>query len=272
MNEKKSYKFKLIFSQKLKNEQELTSSSVYIYLDQHVYTSVSDISPLRRNNNARISCKTFTKTDSNTKSFCLNMTLNLNEEFKLFYPNQNLKNKIKLLGDFKFRVYASVISNDFQLIPNGIQTNKNLLAPNYILVNMFDHLNLKNSIMNDIGIPMHYCHLLDIDSIKLEISFKSNHMEEKSIQIENYNMYENDRVEMFTIDLNISSFCPRKKMNLLESIQYFSNQPVLAEPTNTKHLDDSQSRQSLKVHVLLPIILSVFFVTFFILVAIFFRR
>ena len=276
MNEKKSFKFKLIFSQKLKNEQELTSSAIYIYLDQRVYTSSNDLSPLRHNNNMRISCKTFFKAESitnqHTKPFCLNMTVNLNDEFKLFYPNQNLKNKIKFLSDFKFRVYASVINNDFQLIPNGMQTNKNILVSNYVLLNAFDHSHIKNLILNDFEIPLHYCHLLEIDSLKLEISFKSNLNAEKNFQIENYNMYVNDRVEIFTIDLNLSSVCTRKKSSILESIQYFSNQPVLAESTNTKQLESTNSNQSLKVHVLLPIILSVFFVTFFILIAIFFRR
>ncbi len=202
------------------------------------------------------------------------MTLNLNDEFALLYPNQDIKNKLRLLNDFQFRIYASVIdNNNFQLIPNGMQTNKNLLAnPNYILLNMYDHSNVKNLILNDIEMPIHYCGMYEIDSLKLEINIKSDSNSEQAFQIDSYNMYENDRVEIFTIDLNLSSVCARKKTSILESLQYFSNQPVLAESTNTKQLSDVNSSQSLKVHVLLPIILSVFIVTFFILIAIFFRR
>ena len=265
---KNKSKFKLILTQKLQNDKELISSSVFLYLDQNAYANADEYVPL-----TRLPCKTFSKTElhsnQHSKLFCFNMTLDLNEEFKTFYPSHNLKNKINLMSDFQFRVYASVASSDFLLIPSGVQTNKNLLKQNYLLLNIVENLSVKNLILDDMTLPMHYCNLLEIESLRLEFSFKSNINADHT---NNYQMYDSNNVEIFTIDVDISRVCARKKASLLENLQYFSNQPVLAEATNTKQIDDNNSTQSMKVHVVLPIILSFFFVTFFILIAVFFRR
>ena len=287
-NTKKSAKFKFLITQKLATSGlELATSAVYLHLDQRIYSTNSNTNTgefsatSRATTTERVSCKTFYKNDYSThnqhsKSLCLNMSVNLNAEFKQYYPSQSLRSRIKTTNGFNFRVYASVINSDFQLIPSNMHTNaKNgLLKPNYIQLNMLESASVENLIANEAPLPVYFCNLLEMESLKLEFTFKSNRNANQK--------YDTNKMELFTIDYKLANVCTQKKAIVSDNtLQYFSNQPVLAAVTddttnNAKRRFDQtydvNSTPSLKVHVILPIILSFFFVTFFILVAIFFRR
>ncbi len=167
-------------------------------------------------------------------------------------------------------------------VSNALNPNKidPIGASSYKFTNMqlslLDSIYLKNFIWNNLSLPLVICNLVEIDTIKLEFIVKSlistrsgQHKQINQVVEQNVS----DKLDIFIVAINIGDVCVKRNEPITKESQYMYNQIKDSGQKQTEPNDSvSSDSGSFKVHVVLPIVLSFFFVTLLIVVAIFLRK
>ena len=249
------------------NDKLLAPTNVFVYLKQARHSNLKKLPDFPTNsikNKESLNCEVYTNLDmSSNRLYCLNMTINLNSEIERLFPDRDLVNKIRKSDYFHLNIYAAILNNDYQIFSN----NSYQLKSNYAQVNLLDKINVEKILINNWNQPILFCNLYEIESLKLEFSLKKSSTDSDS-------SFESNKIEVFTIEVKVFNSCSRKDTS--KASQYTFNQAYLPSTYENSRQNENrlgnESQTSLKVHVILPILLSFFFVTFIILIAIFFRR
>lgn len=249
------------------NDKLLASTNVFVYLKQARHSNLKKLPEFPTNsikNKESLSCEVYTNLDmSSNRLYCLNMTINLNSEIERLFPDRDLVNKIRKSDYFHLNIYASILNNDYQIFSNNSYQSKS----NYAQVNLLDKINVEKILINNWNQPILFCNLYEIERLNLEFSLKKSSTDSDS-------SFESNKIEVFTIEVKVFNSCSRKDTS--KASQYTFNQVYLPSTYENSRQNENrlgnESQTNLKVHVILPILLSFFFVTFIILIAIFFRR
>lgn len=243
---KQMYQFKFV---QTVNEQFLTESTASLNLNQarHENKNMFETNGIK--------CNLFENTflHSSKSALCANISINLKTELTKFYSHLNIYN----LNTAKLNVFALFKDRNFRLIPSH-QKISAIDTSDFIHLRKIENQHLQGLIRNNSVFTMLVCNLVDIEYMKLELSVVG-----KSLDV-------------YTVDFSLEDHCPRvdtflMKKNLILTTKSKQKVSSAIEKLAAPDKDDSMA-SNLKVHVILPIILSFFMVTMLIFIAVFFRR
>lgn len=210
--------------------------------------------------NTGINCQIFEDNNfmqlGKSRSLCTNITVDLKTEINKFYPHLNTMD----MGSSFLNIFALYKDRNYRLLPNDIfQTSSISPSANYIHLRTVDSEALQQFTSNRTGLSFSVCSVVDIELIKLEVTKIGS------------------ALEVFTIDFNLIDHCPRiNDMLLISQNELFTTKyqhKALSSIEKLRKINElNDGSTSLKIHVVLPIILSFFMVTIFICIAIFIRR
>ena len=251
-------KYELSIMQHL-NENQLASSLVYLNLNQ--------VNRRPETTNKGISCEMFQDSVfEEGASLCSNVSLNLTAELQFAYDQFELPDRLRSKHSrAELNVYAQFKNkNKYRLVPGDFKVNA--VKSSFVHMRKMDSAELRQlmSAQNSSLASFLVCNLADIEFIRIELSVRPTSTAPTSL-------------DMFVIDFSLHDHCPRINEILDKNLLMQSTKMYLKELKNYGMLeasaveDDSQN-SSIKVHVILPIVLSFFMVGMIIFVAVFFRR
>ena len=221
-------RIKLVISQKIK-EKTLTKSNLFINLNQAKHASnkkpaIASILQLNQDfhKSSAIQCEIIQNLDvplNGNSPICSNISIDIITELERVYSKYNLIERIKIADHVQLKVYALFTNtNDYQLITNE---NSQIKSSYYIQLRLIENLNLKHivSSKNNSKIPLLLCNMYEIDTIKLEISFKLNPLSNLNDNYEdesvNSSVNENEDInsnslDLFAIEVKLANNCVKK--------------------------------------------------------------
>lgn len=245
---------KLVITQKL-NEKHLIKSVLYLNLNQakHLQPKLQPTAILNSNqdlNKAPIQCELISNLDFNLNGnspICSNITIDLIGELEKIYSRFNLVERIRIADHVQLKVYGLFThTNEYNLI------SSDQVKSYYIQLKSYENLGLKHlvSSKNTSLVSLQICNVFEIDTLKLEINFKpssEDQAEETTTSL-----------DVFTIEIKLANHC-FKRDDLSNTQQKLENY-------------QQASGMNYKVHVILPVVLSFFFVSMLIILTVLIRR
>lgn len=285
----RNVKVKLIIRQQLPGK-ELARTILYLNLNQEVK---------QLDTNVHVRCEL---NENERKSRCLNVSINLQHELtSLFGSEQQLANKLKSNADVRIDIYALVINNDYHLIPVGNDPSAVQPARHFVKLDPIESMDTLRAILfNNSVYSLLICNSpYELDKLKFEFTFREHIYSDVDSGEQLFdelartnNLFTNknfnlNKLDSYTIDVKLFQLCLMNSLNdkLIKKFFGFNYNSELNNQTlmslknslsersiNPNGADSNLNGSNFKTHVLLPVLLSFCFVTFFILFAVFIRR
>jgi len=202
------------------------------------------------NDRSALSCQIFHNSFLDIKkplALCANLSLNLKSELTRFHSHLNI---------FELNIAQLNIFAIFKDLNRYHLPIAEPVKSKFVHLRTIDSKSLKDLIHNNSEITLLVCNLINVELVRLELSTVGK------------------TFDVFTIEFSLLEHCP--PIDTFFHLQNSNNNHYTTSLQQQKVLLEGEksesSTSSLKVHVLLPIVLSFFIVTMVIFLAIFFRR
>lgn len=300
-------RFKLLIRQRIR-DKELIRSTVFIHLNQIKHKTNTAAAANKESIQTSVQCQpidsthikpknrlNYLKQDTPTTSTCWNVSLLLDSAFN---TSNHLIQKIKSSHLFTAKFYAttSLSSPVSTSAPNGNDYYTLIPASNAPRVESMtklsgiDVMEIKTAILTKSMYSVFVCNLNEMNRLRVELSFR-NRFDPSSLKSD-VNFFDWKSYEIYTVDVRLSDWCDLGQMSfdskyapidwsLIKTLkdsatERGSSSSSAAHITNSQanfnENNDSARSNSLRFNVFLPVLLSFFFVLFFILTAVIIRR